>query len=158
LADPIYVSRFVTDINPGDRLAGDDSEWDSPPVPSDADCRQLDGFILNVERLLSSELWALSTGEELKAALALWCRAWKQIPAGSLPDDDRILASFSCSGQRWPKIREMALRGFIKCSDGRLYHTVLCEDVMRGIERQKRYRQKRETDAERLRKWRADRE
>ncbi len=103
-----------------------------PLVPPDVDVRDLDGFMLNVERLMASELWALSTGVEFKAAVGLWCRSWKQLPAGSLPNDERILAAFSGAGRRWRQVRDMALRGFVLCSDGRLYHQVLCADVMRA--------------------------
>lgn len=130
------------------------TELPEPLIQSCADCRKLSGFMLNVERLLSSELWALSTGDELKAAVGLWCRAWKQVPAGSLPDDDRVLASFSGAGARWPKVRAMALHGFVKCSDGRLYHPVLCEDAKRALVSHGKYLDRREKDAERLRKWR----
>src|SRR5208283_1716463 len=69
-----------------------------PLVPPDLDLRNLHGFMLDAERLMASELWALSTGEEFKAAVGLWCRAWKQIPAGSLPNDEKILAAFSGAG------------------------------------------------------------
>jgi len=95
----------------------------------------LPGFILSADRLLSSELVALSTGDEFKAATLLWCRAWQQKPAASLPDDDRVLASFAGLGNnlpKWRKVRDMAMRGFIKCSDGRLYHPVLAEDAKRA--------------------------
>lgn len=77
--------------------------------------------------LLDSDFFALSTGDEFKAAVALWVKAFQQIPAGSLPDDDRILAHLSGAGARWKKLRPMALRGFVKCSDGRLYHPKVCE-------------------------------
>src|SRR5690606_12605511 len=94
---------------------------------------KLDGFMLDTVRLLGSELVALSTGDEFKAAVLLWCRAWKQRPACSLPDDDRVLASFAqVTAAKWKKIRPMALRGFIKCSDGRLYHGVLAADALRA--------------------------
>jgi len=106
-----------------------------PPIAADTDIRDLDGFMLNTERLMASELWALSTGDEFKAALGLWCRAWKQQPPGSLPDDDRVLAAFSGAGPRWKKVKAVALRGFVKCSDGRLYHEVLCEDVLRAAKK-----------------------
>ena len=121
----------------------------SPLVPPDTDIKDLDGFMLNTEKLMASELWALSTGEEFKAAVALWCRAWKQTPPGSLPEDDRVLAAFSGAGSRWKKIRDMALRGFVKCSDGRLYHAVLCEDVLRAARKkaERRGRTKAATEA-----------
>lgn len=82
---------------------------------------------MDVVRILDSDLFALSTGDEFKAALALWCKAWLQIPAASLPDDDRVLAHLSGAGPRWKKVKEMALRGWIKCSDGRFYHPVVAE-------------------------------
>lgn len=123
-------------------------------MPPDTELRDLDGFMLNVERLLASELWALSSGEEFKAAVGLWCRAWKQVPAGSLPNDDRVLAAFSGAGKSWPKLKKMALRGFVLCSDGRLYHLVLCQDVERAAERKAEHLADREADRDRLRKWR----
>lgn len=85
---------------------------------------------LDTGRLLDSDLFALSTGEEFKAAVALWCKAWTQAPAGSLPADDRVLAHLSGTGNRWKKIKNMALRGWIQCADGRLYHQVVSEQVM----------------------------
>lgn len=104
-----------------------------PLTPQDCDLRDFDGFMLNVERLLASELWALSTPEEFKAAFALWCRSWKQVPCASLPDDDAVLAAYSGAGKRWPKVRKMALRGFVKCLDGRLYHSTLAQDALRAM-------------------------
>jgi hypothetical protein len=127
-----------------------------PPVPLDLDVRDLDGFMLNVERLLASELVAIATPEEAWAALMLWCRSWKQVPAGSLPNDDRVLASFSRAGKRWGKIKQTALHGFVLCSDQRLYHRVVCEEAMRAAARKAAYRARREADRERLSKWRQE--
>ncbi|WP_188260711.1 DnaA N-terminal domain-containing protein [Azospirillum tabaci] len=106
-----------------------------PLVPAEVDIAKLDGFMLDTRRVLSSELLALSSGDEFKAAVTLWCRAWQQRPAASLPNNPTILASFAgVSPQRWAKIKDMALRGFVLCSDGRLYHRVLAEDAMRAWE------------------------
>jgi hypothetical protein len=129
-----------------------------PLIGPEVDLRDLPGFVLNVERLLSSELVALGTPEECWAALRLWCRAWQQVPAGSLPNDDRVLASYSEAGRRWPKVREMALRGFVLCSDGRFYHRFLCEEALRAWERKKAYQTRRETDRKRLSRWREKRQ
>jgi uncharacterized protein YdaU (DUF1376 family) len=108
---------------------------ESPPeplVPADVDLSKLAGFMLDTRRLLGSELVAISSGEEFKAAVLLWCRAWQQ-PRCSLPDDDRILASFAgVPLARWPKVREVAMHGFVKCSDGRWYHRVLSTDAVRA--------------------------
>lgn len=106
-----------------------------PLVSADIDISSLDGFMLNTVRVLGSELVALATPEEGWAAVLLWCRAWGQKPHCSLPDDDRVLASFAkVPPARWKKIKTMALRGFVKCSDGRLYHKVLAEDCHRAWE------------------------
>ncbi len=124
-----------------------------PLIPSDVDIRGFSGFMLNVERLLASELVALGTPEECWSAMMLWCRAWQQHPAASLPNDDRVLAAFSGAGKRWPKVKEVALRGFVLCSDGRLYHRVLAGEVMSAWKKRQAY----QNDQERLRKWRETR-
>lgn len=95
---------------------------------------------VDVMRLFDSDLWALSTGEEFKAAFALWGRSFFQVPAASLPDDDRILAHLSCAGGRWPKVKEAALRGWVKCSDGRLYHRVVAEKANEAWASRRSYR------------------
>ncbi len=129
-----------------------------PLVPPDCDCTDLDGFMLNVERLMASELVALGTHEEVAAAMFLWCRAWKQVPAASLPDDERVIAAFARMPlARFRKVRETVLRGFVKCSDGRLYHRFLSKEAARAFERKATFQRKRETEAERLRRWRATR-
>lgn len=106
------------------------SDLPEPMTPPDCDLRGLPFLPLDVVRLMESNLFALSTGEEFKAAVALWCRAWNQVPAASVPDDDRILAHLSGAGARWKKVRAMALHGWVKCSDGRLYHPVVAEKAI----------------------------
>jgi hypothetical protein len=125
-----------------------------PFVPAHTDVSKLAGFMLNVEHLLASELVATGSPEECWAALMLWCRAWKQVPAGSLPNDDRVLASFSGAGRRWPRIRQVALHGFELCSDGRLYHRFLCAEVLRAKKMRQNYEERRDADRARLAKWR----
>jgi uncharacterized protein YdaU (DUF1376 family) len=120
-----------------------------PFTTPEIDLRDLDGFLLNAERLLASELWALSTGEEFKAAMGLWCRAWKQIPAGSLPNDERVLASFAgIAPGRWAKVRTIAMRGWVLCSDGKFYHPVLCEDARRAFGKKQAFRSRGKAGAE----------
>ena len=52
-----------------------------PLVSASVDLNGMPGFMLDTERLMASELWALSSGDAFKAAVALWCRAWRQVPA-----------------------------------------------------------------------------
>lgn len=97
------------------------------PVPlTPADCNLQDfAFIpLDVQRLLKSETWVLGTGDERAAAMCLWLESWHQIPAASLPDNQRMLAHLAQT-TKWPKVKAQALRGWVLCSDGRLYHPVV---------------------------------
>lgn len=105
-------------------------ELQPPLVPPDVDLRDYPRMPLKVVRLRDSDLVTYSTGDEFKAAVLLWCAAWHQVPAGSLPNDDKWLAKHSGSGRSWKKDRAGAMRGWMECSDGRLYHPVLSETVM----------------------------
>jgi len=110
----------------------------SPPLtPPACDLRGLPYMPLDVVRLLDSDLFALSTGEEFKASVALWCKSWNQVPAGSIPADERVLARLAgVSLAEWRTIAEMALRGWVPCSDGRLYHPVVAQKALQAwIER-----------------------
>jgi uncharacterized protein YdaU (DUF1376 family) len=131
------------------------NELPAPLTAPECDCTDLDGFMLNVERLMASELVALSTHEVVGASLFLWCRAWKQRPAASLPDDDRVNAAFArLPIARFRKLKDEILRGFVKCSDGRLYHRVLSEEATGAYERKLAFQKRRAADAKRLKEWR----
>jgi uncharacterized protein YdaU (DUF1376 family) len=124
-------------------------------VEAGVDCSDLDGFYLNVERLMSSELLALHGNEIIGAAVLLWCRAWKQRPASSLPDDDRVNAAFArLSLKKFREVKDAVMRRFVQCSDGRLYHVVLAEVARDAYRRKVAFQKKRGADAERLRQWR----
>lgn len=132
------------------------TDFPQPLTPADCDLRGLSDFRLDVDRLLSSELMALSTGDEFKAAVRLWCHAWKQVPAASLPNDERVLSSFAgLPVARWRKLRAVAMRGFVLCSDGRFYHATLAAEALRASESKARSDVKREMDRKRLEAWRA---
>lgn len=114
----------------------------NPLVPADVDLRDFAFMPLDVLRLRDSDLATLATGDEFKAAVLLWCASWHQIPASSLPDDDRWLAKHSGAGARWKKVRTEALRGFVRCSDGRLYHEVVAEKALEAWEKKRAQRER----------------
>ncbi|SFN72232.1 DUF1376 domain-containing protein [Sphingomonas sp. OK281] len=114
----------------------------APLTPSDCDLRDFAFMPVDTVRLLDSDLFALSSGDEFKAAMTLWCKAWQQVPAGSLPADDRVLAHLSGAGTKWKKLRTIALRGFVECSDGRLYHPVVCEKATEAWAKKLSYRER----------------
>jgi hypothetical protein len=99
-------------------------------TPPECDLRGMPFMPVDLVRLFDSDLYALSTGDEFKAAFTLFGKSFLQVPAGSLPSDDRILAHLSGAGARWAKVRDMALRGWIKCDDGRLYHPVVADKAL----------------------------
>ena len=128
-----------------------------PMVPADCDLRGLSFMPLDAQRLLDSDLFAIATGDEFKAAVALWCKSWFQVPAASLPNDDRILAHLSGAGSGWKKVREVALRNWVLCEDGRLYHPIVAEKALEAWPARIGYQTKKSADAERKERERQDR-
>ena len=119
----------------------------TPPVPSDIDLRDFAFMPLDVARLRDSRIVDEISGDEFRAAVLLWCASWHQVPAGSLPDDDIQLAKFAGYGRVvdvWMEIKEGALHGFEKSSDGRLYHSVILEKVVNAWNRRLRELHRRE--------------
>lgn len=100
----------------------------APLTPSHFDLRGMPYMPLELTRLFESDFYVLASGDEFKAALTLWGKSFYQIPAGSLPDDDRLLAHLS-GAKNWAEVKDMALHGWIKCADGRLYHATVAEKV-----------------------------
>ena len=117
-----------------------------PIVPPDIDLRDFAYMPLDVARLRDSDIAGIEDGEVFRAAVLSWCAAWHQVPAGSLPDDDAILARLAGYGRdvaTWRRLREQgALRGFVRCSDGRLYHGVVCEKVLEAWSKKRSQRDK----------------
>jgi hypothetical protein len=102
----------------------------APLTPPDSDLRDFAFMPLDVVRLRDADITAMSSGDEFRCAVLLWCASWHQIPAASLPDNDVVLANLAGFGRvvrEWKKVREGALRGWIKCSDGLMYHPVVAE-------------------------------
>jgi hypothetical protein len=113
------------------------TEEPQPLTPPDCDLRHGFPYMpLHAARLRDSELASNETPEACWAAVLLWCASWHQVPAASVPDDETWLASQSKYVMRgkidraWKNVRTGALRGWIKCSDGRLYHPVVAEQAL----------------------------
>lgn len=101
----------------------------APMTPAECDLQDFEFMPVMVRRLLKSETWSLGTGDERAAAVALWFESWHQVPAASLPSDDRLLKRLADS-DRWAKVKAQALRGWVLCSDDRLYHPVVAEKAL----------------------------
>lgn len=119
-----------------------------PLTPVGLDLRDFPYMPLDVVRLRDAEITVVSSGDGFRAAVLLWCSSWHQVPAASLPDDDRLLAVLAGYGRDlkgWAKVRAEALHGFIKCCDGRLYHPVIADKAIEADG--KRRKQQRRTVA-----------
>lgn len=128
-------------------------DFPEPLTPPDCDLRDFLFMPLDVLRLRDSDIAVISSGDEFRCAVLLWCASWHQIPAGSLPDNDVVLSDYAGFGRvikEWKKVREGAMRGWIKCKDGRWYHPVVCEKANEAWRSRLEYREKKET--ERIRK------
>jgi hypothetical protein len=112
------------------------SDLPSPLTPADCDLTDFQYMELDVRRLRDSKFASTPNGDAFRAGVVLWCAAWHQVPAASLPDDDVELASLAGYGRmpfsvkEWKKVRAEALTGFVLCSDGRLYHSVIAEKAV----------------------------
>jgi Protein of unknown function (DUF1376) len=125
------------------------SDLPAPLVPPDIELRDFQFMPLDVVRLRDSRLASAVSGEEFRCAVLLWCAAWHQIPAASLPDDDvelSQLAGFGRAISEWKKVREGALYRWVKCSDGRLYHPVVAAKATEAWAEKQGYRWRRECD------------
>lgn len=107
-----------------------------PLTPPDCDLTDFAFMPLDVARLRDSELASNETPEACWAAVLLWSASWHQIPAASIPHDDKWIAKQAGYAQRgkidkaWSDVRPGALRGWVACNDGRLYHPVVAEKAL----------------------------
>lgn len=120
-----------------------------PLTPPDCDLHDFPYMPLDVARLRDSEAAVVLSAEEFRAAIMLWCAAWHQVPAASLPADDRLLANLAGYGRSlndWLGVKAGAMRGFIACDDGRFYHPVVAEKALQA-QAKRRSEQKRTAKA-----------
>lgn len=129
-------------------------ELPEPLVPADCNLRDFPEYRLDVDRLRRSKAWLMAKRSPAIGfyQLNLWCAAWHELPAGSIENDADVLADRAlCSPEQWPAVRDEALRGWLLCRDGRLYHPTVCEKALEGwIEK---LNQRRKSGAGNAAKW-----
>lgn len=83
------------------------------------------------ERIRQSDTWALAGAEVRPWLLMLWMVAWEQMPCGSLPNEDALVAArIEMPTKAFAKHRAVLMRGWWLADDGRLYHAVIAEQVL----------------------------
>jgi hypothetical protein len=107
-------------------------ELPDPLTPADCDLRGMGWMPMHGDRMFDSDTWIRASSDSARIwMLRIWWKSWKCVPAGSLPNDERFLAT-TCGIvdiRVWRRNRGQVLRGFVLCSDGRLYHPVVCEEA-----------------------------
>lgn len=101
-----------------------------PPIAAAADLRAYDWFPLQHKRLKRSSWWLAASDLARSRSIDLWCEAYEQVPAGSLPSNDAELAIYAGFGRDIPGFlaaKPELMAPWVLCSDGRYYHPVLCE-------------------------------
>jgi hypothetical protein len=131
-----------------------------PLTPADCDLRDFPFMPLEIQRLRRSKAWLKAKRNPALAfyQINLWTAAWHDLPAGSLEDDDDVLADLAmCDVGKWPKVREEAMRGWVKCTDGRLYNPTVCEKALESWKLKLERLAKDEHERDRKRREREDR-
>lgn len=126
----------------------------APLVPPEVDLRGYDWFPLFRRRLFASRFHRLASPAEWRAGVILWIKSWDEVPAGSLPNDDRELASLAevpRDLREWKKIWKWAMHGWELADDGRLYHPTVAEMTLEAWGRKEANRQR--TEAARKSRW-----
>lgn len=119
------------------------SKLPAPLVPAEVDLRSLEYMPLYIATLKNSKAWLLTKRKPalMRPLLCLWISAWQSVPAGSLEDDDDVLANAAdLSFDDFQEWRDDLLRGWKRCADGRLYLPSMVPMVMRAHELLQRLR------------------
>lgn len=116
-----------------------------PLTPAGCDLRDFPRLMIDIPRLFASSFNATASRKPLAWMVGhkLWYRSWHQLPAGSLPnDDDELchLAELGFDTKSFAQIKTLAMRGWVECSDGRLYHPVVSEAALEGWQEKLRQR------------------
>jgi hypothetical protein len=123
-----------------------ESDRPEPLTPAASDLRDFPYLPLDVVRLRDSDMAAVEDAEAFRAAVLLWCASWHQVPAASLPDDEAALCRLAGYGRdmkAWRRSRSGgAMRGWVLCRDGRLYHPVVAEKANDALAAKQAQREK----------------
>lgn len=116
------------------RLAAVASMLPDPPYPADTRTAGW-RFQLDPQRVLQSDTWSLAMASKWPEArpwlLMIWFVAWQEIPGGTLPSDEELIAAkIGMSAEMFEGHRAILMRKWYRASDGRMYHPTMSELVL----------------------------
>lgn len=127
------------------------SEFPPPPYPTTTKAGDF-RFELDIARMHRSDTWAIAERRQRPFLVMVWIESWTQFPAGSMPDDDNVIAArIGMSKAEFEDCKDVLMRGWWKASDGRLYHPVITEQVVDMVKRKNRKSANQAAYRERLR-------
>ncbi|MDB5448789.1 MAG: hypothetical protein JWQ97_4106, partial [Phenylobacterium sp.] len=109
-----------------------------PLVPAECSMAGNDWFPLHFDRLRKSKWWRRASDLARARNVMLWGEAYKQVPGGSMPDDDDELAEaagFGMDVEAFMAAKAEIMAPWTLCSDGRWYHPTVCEVVLEAWEK-----------------------
>ncbi|WP_428414412.1 hypothetical protein [Methylibium sp.] len=110
------------------------SDLPAPPYPPLTKAKGW-RFELDYEVIEQSTTWTRAKPEARPWLLMLWMISWKQVPCGSLPDDEEAIAgAIGIPDELWERHKPALLRGWWRASDGRLYHDTVSKRVFEMLE------------------------
>ena len=131
-----------------------------PLVPAEVDLTDFKYMPLYLRELRRSKAWSIARRQPEIGffMINLWGESWFETPAGSLPNDDDLLADMAlCQPERWDQVKEKVMHGWELCTDGRWYHPFLAEKVLIAWNAKQDRRKRTEAAREARAKNRADR-
>ena len=123
----------------------------------DIDVQCLPYMPLQVERLRKSKAWLRCKRKPELAfyMVNLWMRAWHEIPAGSIEDDDDVLADAAmASPDEWQRLKDDILHGWER-REGRIWHSTVTEIAADGASKLRKNKNRTSAARQALAEWRS---
>lgn len=113
------------------------------PYPSDTKAKGW-RLELDMEQFRQSDTWALASAPVKPWLLMLWAVAWEQVPCGSLPSDDELIAArLGLDLESFMTMKRVLMRGWWQAEDGRFYHDVMVSRVSAMLEKKDKDRMRK---------------
>lgn len=98
---------------------------------------KFDSFLFDVDAFESDGVVEAMSAEQVGAYIRLLCKAWRETPCGTIPDDDEVLARWArLPAKKWIAARDRVLAAF-KLQDGRWHQKRMKQTYSELVEKKK---------------------